>query len=247
MELRWLDVRQPGATGPPIAILRIDPERWDLVVVARSQTGDPAGQTARGWARQHDLAVAVNAGMFAADHSLHLGYLEHRGQVLASGVAAYQSVAAFGPRRPTLPRFRIFDLDEPGLTIEAIRRDYASLVQNLRLIRRPGTNRWSQQDRRWSEAALGEDREGRILFVFSRAPFSMHDLDAQVLAAGIGVVALQHLEGGPEAQLYVHAGETEIELFGSFETGFREDDGNPAAWPIPNVLGVRRREAAPPP
>ena len=61
---------------------------------------------------------------------------------------------------------------------------------------------------------------------------------------GIGLVSAQHLEGGPEAQLYLHVGGFERELFGSFETTFREDDGNALPWPIPNVLGVRPRSAA---
>ena len=70
----------------------------------------------------------------------------------------------------------------------------------------------------------------------------MHDLNLELLAAGIGLVAAQHLEGGPEAQLYVHAGNTELEMFGSFETGFKEDDTNAIPWPVPNVLGVRPRK-----
>ncbi|HEY6946849.1 MAG TPA: hypothetical protein VI431_17050, partial [Candidatus Acidoferrum sp.] len=59
--------------------------------------------------------------------------------------------------------------------------------------------------------------------------------------AGIGLVAAQHLEGGPEAQLYVHVGATELEMVGSYETAFTENDANSAAWPVPNILGVRPR------
>ena len=70
----------------------------------------------------------------------------------------------------------------------------------------------------------------------------MHDLNQELLAAGIGLVAAQHMEGGPEAQLYVHVGETELEMFGSYETSFRENDQNDAAWPVPNVIGVRPRQ-----
>jgi hypothetical protein len=55
------------------------------------------------------------------------------------------------------------------------------------------------------------------------------------------LVAAQHLEGGPEAQLYLHVGGTEIEMFGSYETSFKENDDNTAPWPVPNVLGVRLR------
>lgn len=240
LELRWLI-----AGDSRIAVVRIDPARWELRLVGRSQTGDSAGKTARKWAEGHGLAAVINAGMFATDYETHIGYMEWRGHVSSRGVTAYQSVAAFDPRDPEKgPPFQIFDLDQPGVTLEAIRRDYASLVQNLRLVKKPGENRWSQQKKKWSEAALGEDQDGRILFVFCRAPFSMHDLNRELLSAGIGLVALQHLEGGPEAQLFVNAGDTELELLGSFETSFREDDSNTFAWPIPNVLGIRRRPVA---
>ena len=48
----------------------------------------------------------------------------------------------------------------------------------------------------------------------------------------------------PEAQIYLKIGDTEIDLFGSYETGFREDDSNAVAWPIPNVLGIKQRVSA---
>lgn len=73
----------------------------------------------------------------------------------------------------------------------------------------------------------------------------MHDLNQKLLAAGIGLVAAQHLEGGPEAQLYVHAGKFELEMFGSYETSFMENDANAKPWPIPNVIGVRARAEGP--
>lgn len=83
---------------------------------------------------------------------------------------------------------------------------------------------------------------GGILFIFCRSPFTMHDLNRELLSAGIEIVAAQHLEGGPEAQLYLKTGSEEIDHFGSFETGFREDDTNEKAWPVPNVLGIRLRK-----
>jgi len=243
MEIRWLVAKSPSPVDErQIAVLRIDPTTWELELVSRSRTGDPAGRTAREWARGHDLAVAINAGMFGDDYKTHVGYMEYRGHVNSSRVNDYQSVAAFDPRNPEQrPPFRIFDLDEPGITMQAIRAEYASLVQNLRLIKRPGTNRWRKQGKKWSEAALGEDKDGRILFVFSRSPFSMPNLNRVLLSAGISLVALQHLEGGTAAQLYLNVGDTELEVFGSYKTSFREDDGNATARPIPNVLGVRRK------
>ena len=245
IELRFLEAQKEGVqSASRIAVLRIDPALWDLEVLGTSRTGESAGHTARDWCQRHNLTAAINAGMFGTDQKTHLGYLRYREHVNNSHQNNYQSVAAFDPRDSAgASRFRIFDLDAPGVTFQGIQKDYASVVQNLRLVKRPGRNQWGQQEREWSEAALGEDRDGRILFIFSRVAFSMHDLNQSLLASDIGLVAAQHLEGGPEAQLYLHAGETKLELFGSYETSFREDDNNALAWPVPNILGVRPRAA----
>ncbi len=238
VELRMLDTTPPSATGDAgIAVLRVDPKTWQLELVGQSKSGESSGRSAREWAKSHDLAIAINAGMFGEDYTTHVGYLESKGRVIHARINPYQSLAAFDPHDPaSQPPFRIFDLDEPGSSVQSIREHYGSLVQNLRLIKRPGVNRWSQQDKRWSEAALGEDEAGRILFIFSRVPKSMHDLVRELLASGIGIVAAQHLEGGRLAQLYVKAGDIELELF--------DGAGSTSAWPIPNVLGVSRRPAS---
>jgi hypothetical protein len=242
LELRWVTAKEASLVGDSrIAVVRIDPALWQLAYAGPNDPAKPRAMTARDWAQREGFAVVTNAGMFLDDHITHLGYTEFRGSVISRKVNAYQSVVAFDPHAPGTPPFRIYDLDAPDTTIQSIRKDYASLVQNLRLIKQPGMNRWAQQNKKWSEAALGEDRMGNILFIFSRSPFSMHDFNRELQAAGIDLVAAQHLEGGPEAQIYLNMGDAEIEMFGSYETGFREDDSNAVAWPIPNVLGIKRR------
>ena len=246
MDLKYVTAKKPSTLGDSrIVILRMDPNLWQLEAVGITQTGESAGHTARAWSQNHNFSAAINAGMFATDYKTHIGYMGSASHVNNRHPNAYQSVAAFDPRdSQSLPRFRIFDLDGPGTRFQDILRDYSSVVQNLRLVKRPGLNQWNEQERKWSEAALGEDDAGRILFVYSRSPFSMHDLNEELLGAGIGLVAAQHLEGGPEAQLYVHVGTTEMELYGSYETSFTENDSNSAAWPVPNILGVRPRQSA---
>ncbi len=246
MDLKYVAAKKPSFVADSrIVVLRMDPNQWRLEAVSISQTGESAGHTARAWSQRSNFSAAINAGMFAADYKTHLGYMGSSTHVNNSRPNDYQSVAGFEPRdSQSLPRFRIFDLDAPGIRFQDILRDYSSVVQNLRLVKHSGLNRWSQQDRRWSEAALGEDDAGRILFIFSRSPFSMHDLNNELLAADIGLVAAQHLEGGPEAQLYLHAGTVELEMCGSYETAFRESDTNSAAWPVPNILGVRPRPSS---
>jgi len=246
MDIIRIQSRQPSMLGDSkITVLRIDPALWELEVVGIAQTGETAGHTARHWAQKEKYSAVINAGMFEADNKTHLGYLRSRDHVYNGRVNSYRSMIAFDPHEgKKVPAVRIFDLDSSGTDMQSILADYTSVVQNLRLIKRPGLNQWGKQTRQWSEAAVGEDREGRVLFIYSRSPFSMHDLNQELLAADIGVVAAQHMEGGPEAQLYVHAGATELEMFGSFETSFRENDQNSMAWPVPNVIGVRPRKAS---
>lgn len=245
MDLGTFSASRAGKSGDSqISVLRIDPDLWSLEVIGSGLNGGSSGRTARQWSKVHELTAAINAGMFATDYRTHVGYLRFRDKLHNDNVNAYQSVAAFDPRRDGLPRFRIFDLDSPGVSMETILRDYASAVQNLRLIKRPGQNRWRPQEKTWSEAALGEDESGRILFIFCRVPYSMHDLNNELLGLGIGLVAAQHLEGGKQAQLYVRAGEMEYEISGNRSTPFHDEDDISLAWPVPNVLGIRPRAAS---
>lgn len=243
IDLQILKSAKPSTVGnSQITVVRIDPMRWELVFLGISQTGETSGKTAREWCKSNKLTAAINAGMFDTNNKTHVGYLRYRDHVNNSQVNNYKSAIAFDPQKgKELSPFRIFDLDESGVKIKSILYDYTSVIQNLRLIKKPGTNVWNQQNRKWSEAAIGEDNAGRILFIFSRSPFSMHDLNQELLASGIGIVAAQHLEGGPEAQLYLHVGNIEFDLFGTYETSFKEDDGNTAAWPIPNIIGIKSK------
>jgi hypothetical protein len=243
MELRY--VTPHGASGnSAVTILRIDPKQWELALLGTSQTGELAGHTAREWCMKGKFTAAINAGMFSTDGKSHIGYMRNGEYVNSSKRNNYQSVAAFNPYGGGTPAFRIFDLDAPGVSFEGILKDYAAVVQNVRLIKRAGVNAWPSQDKKWSEAALAEDDGGRILFIFLREPFSMHDLNQELLGAGIGIVAAQHLEGGPEAQLYFRAGGVEKEMFGSFGASLQLNGENSIPWPIPNVLAVRPRQPA---
>jgi hypothetical protein len=224
-----------------ITILRIDPVRWELKFLCAGEVGIRQNLTAREWCERYGLVAAINAGMFATNREAHVGYLRSGAYVNSAEWTGYRSAIAFSPRRTDIPQARIFDLDEEAA--EQILERYDCVAQNLRLIKRSGKNQWSEQPKRWSEAAVGEDGSGRILFIHSRSPFSMHAFNEILLSLPIGLVCAQHMEGGPEAQLFVHVGGTEHELSGSYETGFIANDDNVDAWPIPNVLGILPRNS----
>jgi len=224
-----------------VVVLRAEPSLWSLDLLCTTQSEGRPRRTARSWCEQHGLVAAINAGMFATDYETHVGYCSVRGHVNSAGINDYQSIAAFCSRDGQAPLFRIFDLDAPGVTIEGICELYECVVQNLRLIKRPREGRWPRQTKRWSEAALGEDSEGRLFFIFCRTAYSMHDLNEILLSLPIRLVCAQHLEGGPEAQLFIRTDRFEAEYVGSYETDFHGRDDNRTATRIPVVFGLRPR------
>jgi len=226
-----------------ITILRVDPKQWDIKLLSMGQFGYESGLSAKEWSSRHKLTAAINAGMFHQDLTTHVGYLK-AGKFIHNGkINQYQSLAAFAPNEKAAAPFRIFDLDEKEIDTDRIKQQYGHMVQNLRLIKRPGINRWGQQNRKWNEAALGEDKHGRALFIYSNSILSMHDLNETLLSLPIDLVSAQHLEGGPEAQLYIGHIAYKKEISNSYDTPFLGSDGNLSAWPIPNVIGISKKES----
>jgi hypothetical protein len=219
-------------------VVRIDTGRAPLVA-AMAKAGDRRPRTAGQWCRERKLAVAINLGMYREDHLTNVGHAHVPGHSNNAGWSkSYKSALAFAPSKKTIPAALMVDLDVPDAS--ALLAPYGAVIQNLRLIRAPGENVWRKQDRRWSEAAVAMDKQGRILFIFSRHPYEMHELVAKLLALPLGLTHAMHVEGGPEASLSIHAGPVDLDLDGSYETGFNENDGEEAQWPIPNVLGVAK-------
>ncbi len=248
LELKTFVVTVSGAGNQAqLVVLRVDPLKLQLELEARSEQGGANDKTAKQWRRQMskkgnaagEIVAVTNAGMFNIDHSSHIGYMKVRDHINNPHILRqkYYSAALFGPLEEGLPEFQIADLDE--VSLDSLKSNYRYVIQNLRLIKYPGENRWEEQDRKWSEIALAEDNEGNALFIFVRQPLTMFNFNEIVLALPLDIVRAQHLEGGPEAQLFYQAGERKNELVGSYETGF-SDFSNRNAWPIPNVIVVRR-------
>jgi hypothetical protein len=238
VEYAALDAGATPADGR-IHLVRIDPKQAPLLAIMAS-AGDRKPRTAAVWCRDRKLAVAINLGMYRDDELTNVGHAHAPGHVNNGHWSdKYKSALAFGPNRPELPAAVMVDLDAPDAV--AGLAAYGTVVQNLRLIRAPGRNVWGKQQRRWSEATVAADRAGRILFIFSRRPYAMNDWNDRLLALPLGIIAAMHVEGGPEASLSIHAGGVDLDLNGSYETGFYENDDENAQWPIPNLLAVARR------
>jgi len=223
-----------------IHILRVNPLKWELVMLISSEVSGGKNYSMKDWCERYNLTAGINAGMYDVDMKKHIGYLKNY-RYINNGRdhPQYHSVAGFNPKQTNVPGFRIFDTDKGGM--EQIIEDYHSVVENLRLIDRERKNRWSEQPKKWSEAALGEDKQGNALFIFCKSPYSMYELNNILLSLPIDLVCAQHLEGGPEAQLYIKAGDLELDMAGSFETGFFESGSNVFRYAVPNVIGIRKK------
>jgi hypothetical protein len=222
-------------------VVRVEPKRSRLFAGLAKLHGNKK-RTARQWARRSRLSVVINLGMFKTDHRTHVGYTR-RGRFRDNRRwrKDYLSALAFGPRKKGLASAVMVDLDQPGTKKRLA--SYRVVVQNLRLIKAvggKGVNVWRNRPKKWSEAALAADNKGRLLFLFCRSPFRMAVLNRYLLALPLGIVRAMHLEGGPEASLTIRGGGVKLDLAGSFESRFNENDKNRTQWRLPNVLGVRR-------
>ncbi len=216
-----------------ITVLRVDPAKLRLVLLCASMAGEE-NRTARAWGEKHGLLAVTNAAMFHPD-GRGTGLMRTAGHVNNATKGKDKATLVFDPKEASLPPVAILDADCDGDRADR----YGSAVQSIRMVTCKRKNVWSQQPRKWSHAVVGIDSSGRPLLVHARSPWSTHDFTNMLLQLPIDLARLQYAEGGPEASLWISAGNRD--LFGSYETGFVENDDNAAAWPIPNVLGVKRR------
>jgi hypothetical protein len=213
-----------------LRFVRVDPAKVDLEVRAASLV-DKRLKTASEWAADAPVVAVINTSMFRDDWLTSVGYLRVHGTVQNGAWASQQNaLLAFDGSGPdTL-------LDLACGDREAALATYPTLVQSIRMVGCDGKNVWAQEKRAWSSAIVGLDKQGRLLFLHVRSPYTMHDLVDQLLASPLEITRLHYGEGGPEASLFVRGPGVDVRNIGSFETGFEENDDNREEWQLPNVI-----------
>lgn len=185
----------------PIAVLRIDPLQFELRLLMSSATPGGARLTAREWCENNSLVAAVNAGMYQEDFKTSVSLMKSRTHVNNAHLTRHRAVLAFDRLDGSVPPVQIIDRDlQPYDDLAA---KYGSLVQGIRMVALDGRNVWAAQEERYSVAAVGVDRDGKVLFVHSRGRRTPHDLVDALLRLPLNLRNAMYLEGGPIAQLFV--------------------------------------------
>jgi uncharacterized protein YigE (DUF2233 family) len=231
--------------GPPsdrgdgkIAVVRIDPARFELRLLNAAAPGEGTLLTARAWAYRTGAAAAINASMYQEDYRTSVSLMRTREHVNQRRVSKDKAILAFDPLVSGVAPVRMVDRECEDLA-EAEKR-YGTLVQSIRMISCVRRNVWAPSERRFSTAAIGVDARGRVLFIHARTPWPVHDLVKALLALPLDLAQAMYVEGGPEAQLFARGGGREFEHVGGFERAPRTP-GNGQAWPVPNVIAAIRR------
>ncbi len=222
-----------------VNVVRVDSENWEPVLLSTSAPGEGEMRSIKDWCLTHGMVAGINASMFQKDYLTSVSLLRDRHHVNNAYVSKDNTVLAFDPLQEGLSP--VVMIDRTCDDFNLLRTRYGTLVQSIRMISCRGNNVWSRQKRKYSTAAIGIDSKGRLLLIHCRKPLPTHDLIAVLQAMPLDLERCMYVEGGPEAQLFVHAGDEQLEFVGSFETGFLENDLNRTGWPVPNIIGIRKR------
>lgn len=232
--------------GPPadsgdgkIAVVRIDPSRFELRLLNASAAKDGTVLTARAWAYRAGASAAINASMYQEDYRTAVSLMRTRDHVNQRRLSKDKAVLAFDPLVSGVSPVKIVDRECEDLG-EAQKR-YGTVVQSIRMVSCDRRNVWSPSDRRFSAAAVGVDSKGRVLFIHARTPWPVHELVDALLGLPLELSQAMYVEGGPEAQLFARGGGKEIERVGGFE-GPASAAAPGRAWPVPNVIAAIRRK-----
>lgn len=222
-----------------LSVLRIDPAHYELELLSSTERGrNPL--SLREWCGTFQLAAAINASMYLEDGMKSTGYMRNFDHVNNPRInASFGAFLVFHPVRPGLPSVQIVDREQRDW--ESLIGEYRTVVQNYRLITPAGRNAWSpsSDNRRFQAAAVAVDKEGYLLFIFSRQPRNVHDFADRLLGLPLGIRSAMYVEGGQDAGLFISRFPPEApeQLDPSL---FEDRRGRDATPYVPNVIGIRK-------
>jgi len=240
LELGTFAAPQSAEVGDSLVrVLRIDPKYYRLRLLNASAAENGVPLTPKQWCRQKGLIAAINPSMFQTDYKTSVSLMRTRTHINNPRLSKDMTIFAFNRQSGDVPRAKI--IDRQCEDFQFWKQKYGTLVQSIRMLSCTGKNVWKQQQRRWSTAAIGIDRQSNILFIHVRSWYSTHDLINILKKLPLNVSRAMYTEGGPQAQLYINLGNKELEFAGSYETNPNNANTGAMSWPLPNVVGISKR------
>ena len=244
LELRIFLVPQSAEAGASqVRVLRIDPNYYRFKLLNASAIENELPMTPRQWCRQNKLAAAINPSMFQTDYKTSVSLMRTRSHINNPRLSKDMTVLAFDRLSKDVPQAKI--IDRQCEDYEFWKKKYGTLIQSIRMISCKGKNVWNQQPHRWSTAAIAVDRQDNVLFIHVRSPYSTYDLINVLKKLPLDISRAMYTEGGPQAQLYIKAGNQEYEFVGSYDTGADVTNEGSISWPLPNVVGISKKNLRP--
>jgi len=224
-----------------IRILRIDPRHFDFRLFNASAPDQGKLLTVREWCLANDLVAAVNASMYQKDYRTSVSLMRSGRHINNPRLTRDKAILAFDRLDTGVPD--VYLIDRQCERFADWKPHYLTFIQGIRMISCQGINVWQPQPEKQSTAAIGIDQMGHVLFIHVRTPLSTHLLIDRLQKLPIRISRAMYAEGGPQAQLSIRSSGGEFEYLGSLGNGGFVVGGDAAyAWPIPNVVGIVRRQ-----
>jgi uncharacterized protein YigE (DUF2233 family) len=219
-------------------VLKIDPAHYNFTLVSAKQPGEGVA-TAEAWAKKKNLIATFNTSMYRMDFQTSVGFMKHYDFVNNGELNADNTIAAFNRKDESVPEVQI--IDRTCQNWEELKTKYNSFSQSIRMVDCHQNNKWQVDEKRWSMIVMCMTKDGKVLFAFTRSPYTVHNFIKMLLKLPLNIHNMMYLEGGPEASMYVNHKGVEVKKFGSYETGFNENDDNNEFWQIPNMIGISKK------
>ncbi len=209
-------------------------------------------KSVRSWALDKGLQVAINASMYLPDNKTSNGYMRSGADINNGKMAEKMNGFFFSKsKKEGIVQSSIEENlnqsdEESRNKLDEYLDSYEVVIQNFRILGNYSEDTqecellWEQDENKFSIASYGEDIEGNIYFIFSRAPLSVFEFGSYILSLsseGLSLNSLLYAEGGSEAGLYLKTSENQYFIAGIV----RNTPFSNIAMAVPNVLGVRKK------
>lgn len=217
-----------------VIIIRIDPAYFDFGLFCESEYG-PKKRNVKKWVEDCNLIGGINGGMYEADYSTGSGYLKNFNHINNNDYREdWNMFFVCNPVNDSLPEAQLIDLDEKNA--EKLISQYNSILQSIRMVATESRNVWTNNTSEWSEAALGEDEYGNILFIYCSSSYIIKELVNELLKRPIKLNKMMHLEGNVQS-LYLKYGNMCLAKSGSSEL----ISDSRFYTLMPNMIGFKKR------